>query len=290
MKMRPFRNTALWISCLAGLLSVCFVNSIAAAAETGQKPNVLFFLVDDMGWMDTTVYGSQYYDTPNMDRLARRGMMFTDAYAASPLCSPTRASIMTGKYPARLGITAPVCHLPPDPNWTLFPPTAPAMLKVICPNSRRFLPLEEYTLAEALRDGGYRTGHFGKWHLGVTPDHWPEKQGFQVAIHGKPDAGPVSYISPYGFKDGTLKDGPPGEYLTDRLTDEALKFIEANRGRPFFCNLWHHSVHAPWGHKEEITKRYLDRKDPRGKQDNPVMCSMLKSVDESLGRILDKLE
>ena len=284
------RTVHIGLMAVLAALAVHIADSVATAAEAKQKPNIVFFLVDDMGWMDTTVNGSRYYETPNMERLARRGMMFSDAYAASPLCSPTRSSIMTGKYPARLGITTPVCHLPPDPNWTQYPPSAPPTQKAICPNSRRFLPLEEYTVAEALRDGGYRTGHFGKWHLGVTPEHWPEKQGFEVAIHGKPDPGPPSYLSPYGFKDGTLKDGPPGEYLADRLTDEALKFIEANHGRPFFCNLWHHSVHGPWGHKEEITKGYVDRKDPRGKQDNPVMCSMLKSVDESLGRVLDKLQ
>jgi len=287
--MRGFLASAAIAWVVVGTLDA--TGASAAEAQTpAPRPNIVFFLVDDMGWMDTTAYGSRYYDTPNMERLARRGMLFTDAYSASPLCSPTRASIMTGKYPARLGITTPVCHLPPDPNWTQYPASGPPTYKVLCPNSRRFLPLEEYTLAEALRDGGYRTGHFGKWHLGVTAPHWPEQQGFEVAIHGKPDPGPPSYLSPYGFKDGTLKDGPPGEYLTDRLTDEALQFIAANRDRPFFCNLWHHGVHGPWGHKEELTKKYLDRTDPRGKQDNAVMCSMLKSVDESLGRVLDKLE
>ncbi|MBM4048493.1 MAG: hypothetical protein FJ279_25600, partial [Planctomycetes bacterium] len=262
----------------------------ALAAETPRRPNVIFFLMDDMGWMDSTVYGSQFYETPNMERLAKRSMTFTQAYAANPLCSPTRASIITGKYPARFGITTPVCHLPPDPNWTLFPAEAAPNRKVLTPNSKRFLPIEEYTIAEALRDAGYKTCHVGKWHLGVTQPHWPEQQGFEVAAHGKPDPGPPSYFSPYGFKDGTLKDGPPGEYLTDRLTDEALKFITENRDRPFFLNFWHHAVHSPWMAKEDYIKRYFGKKDPRGHQGNPIMAAMLKSADESLGRLLDKLD
>jgi len=260
-----------------------------AAATSRKKPNIIFFLVDDMGWMDSTVYGSRYYDTPNMERLAARSMMFTDAYAANPLCSPTRASIMTGKYPARLGITTPVCHRPPMPDVPLMPESGPPHVKTLIPRSRRFLPPGEYTIAEALRDAGYRTAHMGKWHLGLKPEHWPNVQGFDVCFHGAPDPGPRSYFSPYQFQAGSVTDGPKGEYITDRVTDEALKFIQANRSGPFLLHLWHYAVHGPWGHKHEITRRYLDKKDPRGKQDNPVMASMLKSVDESLGRVLDKL-
>lgn len=260
-------------------------------ATPPRRPNVIFFLMDDMGWMDSTVYGSRYYDTPNMERLAKRSMMFTDAYAANPLCSPTRASILTGKYPARLGITAPLGHLPPlPPDTLLMPRVGSRFQKMLFPESKRFLPPEEYTIAEALRDAGYKTAHIGKWHLGLNPEHWPETQGFEVSFHGAPDPGPRSYFSPYQFQAGTVTDGPRGEYITDRVTDEALKFIEANRDRPFLLHLWHYAVHGPWGHKEEITKRFLDRKDPRGKQDNPLMASMLWSADESLGRVLDKLE
>ena len=264
--------------------------SVAQAAAAKPRPNIVFFLVDDMGWMDCTVYGSRYYDTPNMERLAHRSMMFTDAYAANPLCSPTRASILTGKHPARLGITTPVCHLPPLPDQPLLAETGPPHRKMIIPRSRRFLPPGEYTIAEALRDAGYKTAHIGKWHLGIRPEHWPEAQGFDVSFHGAPDPGPRSYFSPYQFPTGTVTDGPKGEYITDRVTDEALSFLRANRDRPFLIHLWHYAVHGPWGHKEEITKRYAGKKDPRGKQDNPIMASMLKSVDESLGRVLDELD
>jgi len=264
--------------------------SLARSARR-RKPNIVFFLVDDMGWMDSTVYGSQYYETPNMERLARRSMKFVNAYAANPLCSPTRASILTGKYPARLRITTPSCHLPPlPPDQPLLPETGPPNRKVLTPTSRRFLPPSEYTIAEALRDAGYRTCHIGKWHLGLRPEHWPNVQGFDVKFHGAPDPGPPSYHSPYGFKAGNVTPGPDGEYITDRVTDEALKFIEANRERPFLLHLWHYAVHGPWGHKEEVTKRFAAKKDPRGKQGNAIMASMLWSVDQSLGRLLDKLD
>ncbi|MBN1341659.1 MAG: sulfatase [Phycisphaerae bacterium] len=262
----------------------------AVAAPPTKRPNIIFFLVDDMGWMDSTVYGSRYYETPNMERLAARGMMFTDAYAANPLCSPTRASILTGKYPARLRITTPSCHLPPLGDKPLLADSAPPHQEWILPLSRRFLPPSEYTIAEALRDAGYKTAHIGKWHLGLRPEHWPITQGFDVCFQGAPDPGPPSYFSPYGFKAGSVTDGPKGEYITDRVTDEALKFIESNRNGPFLLHLWHYAVHGPWGHKEEITKRFMDKKDPRGKQGNPIMASMIKSVDESLGRVLDKLD
>ena len=283
------------LCCVSFLAVLCIpLAPVAWGADAdqpdGPRPNVVFFLVDDMGWMDSSVYGSRYYETPNMERLAQRGMVFTEAYAASPLCSPTRASIITGKYPARLRITTPAGHQPPLPDEPLIPKEGPPNRKMLVPRSKRFLPVEEYTVAEALRDAGYATAHLGKWHLGLNPEHWPEEQGFQVSFHGAPDPGPRSYFSPYQFRAGTVTDGPEGEYITDRLTDEAIRFIEANRHGPFLLNLWHYGVHGPWGHKEEITRKYVDKKDPRGKQGNPIMASMLKSIDESLGRVMDKLD
>lgn len=265
--------------------------SFGAGSQAAEKPNVILFLVDDMGWMDSTPYGSQYYETPNMARLANRGMLFTDAYAC-PLCSPTRASIMTGKYSARHGITSASGHQPPQPaGYKFLADSAAANRPIIMPESKNYLEPSEYTLAEALRDAGYHTAHIGKWHLGLTEEYWPERQGFQVALHGKPDPGPASYFSPgYYKKSQTFRDGPPGEYITDRLTDEAVRFIDANRQQPFFLNLWHHGVHGPWGFKKEYADAFVGKKDPRGKQANPIMAAMLKSIDESLGRILDKLD
>jgi len=276
-----------------GLLALlgAWMTGGVADADARDKPNIVLFLVDDMGWMDCTPYGSRYYQTPNMERLAARAMRFTDAYA-SPICSPTRASLLTGKYSARHGITTPSGHLPPKPpGFQYLPDSAPPDRKLVTPASKNYLEPSEYTLAEALRDAGWRTAHIGKWHLGLTEPYWPEQQGFEFALHAGPDPGPPSYFSPYKFRDfQTYKNGPPGEYITDRLTDEAIRYIEANRDAPFYLNLWHHGVHGPWGHKEEITRMFVGKKDPRGKQGNPIMASMLKSVDESLGRILDKLD
>lgn len=260
-----------------------------ASAQVPRRPNILFILMDDMGWMDSTVYGSRYYETPSLQRLARRSVVFTQAYAASPFCSPTRASLLTGKYPARLGFTTPAGHLPPLPeDRSPYAETAPPWQRVICPESRRYLPLEERTLAEVLRDHGYHTGFIGKWHLGQPEQYWPTAQGFEVNIGGGGYPGPPSYFSPYRIK--PLPDGPPGEYLPDRLTDETLRYLREPRDRPFLLCLWHYSVHAPFQAKEELTARYAGRVDPRGKQDNPIMAAMLQSADESLGRVLDYLD
>ena len=275
---------------LAWALGLCSGN-LTAQAVPSPKPNIIVFLVDDMGWMDCGAYGSKYYETPNMDRFATRAMRFTDAYA-QPLCSPTRACLLSGKYSARHGITSATGHLAPQPPEHVFLPSRAAQNRpIIMPESKNYLEPSEYTLAEALHDAGWRTGHVGKWHLGLTAPYWPEQQGFDVAVHAHPDPGPPSYFSPYGFKKHqSYPDGPPGEYITDRLTDEAIKFIEANRDRPFYLQLWHHGVHGPWGHKEEYTRQWAVKKDPRGQQANPIMASMLKSVDESFGRIAETLE
>jgi arylsulfatase A-like enzyme len=295
--MKPSHRTI-----LAGLVFAAAGLSGNAAAP---RPNVVVFLVDDMGWVDCGAYGSKYYQTPNIDRFAARAMRFTDAYA-QPLCSPTRASLLTGKYSARHGITTASGHQPPQPAGHEFrPKTAPANRPLLLPESKNYLEPSEYTLAEALREAGYRTGHFGKWHLGLTEPHWPERQGFDVAWHCHPDPGPPGgYFSPYGVSPpgaargsargpqrlGTITDGPAGEYIVDRLTDEAIRFIEANRDRPFFLNLWQYGVHGPWGHKVEYTREFVGRKDPTGRQGNAIMASMLRSVDESFGRVLEALE
>lgn len=278
-----------WAGFFVGVsLTVCPCAEISQKVQS--KPNVILFLVDDMGWMDSSVYGSEFYETPNMERLAKEGMVFTDAYTASPLCSPTRASILTGKYPARTRFTHARGARPSEGEEPLYDMNTPQSREFIQPRSETFMALEEYTLAEALRDGGYRTAHLGKWHIGHDPEHWPERQGFQSAFHCSPDAGPPGYFSPYEKRPGTITDGPEGEYITDRLTQEAMRFIETNKGKPFFLNLWHYGVHGPWGHKQEFTEYFKDKTDPTGRQGNPIMASMLKSIDESLGKILNQLD
>lgn len=265
------------------------------------KPNVVLFLADDMGWMDSGVYGSQYYETPNIDRFAKQAMRFTNAYS-QPLCSPTRGSILSGQYTARHGITTASGHQPPQAAGHVFlPTTAPATAPMLLPESKNYLEPAQITLAETLKGAGYRTAHIGKWHLGLTQPYWPEQQGFDVAFHCHPDPGPPgNYFSPYGVvaegkpggktRVGTITDGPKGEYIVDRQAAEAVKFIEASKGGPFFLNLWCYGVHGPWGHKEDYTKHFAAKKDPSGRQGNPIMGSMLKSVDECFGRILAELE
>lgn len=255
-----------------------------------KKPNIVFFLVDDMGWMDTTVNGSQYYETPNMERLAERGMVFTQSYSANPFCSPTRASIMTGKYPARLGMTMPSCHMPEVPYEHKLAERAEPWKKVVDvhpANVRRYLPLDEYTIGESLKDAGYRTGFIGKWHLGRDEKYWPRNRGFDLDLCA-PNAWPPSYFSPYQLDN--ISDGPDGEYITDRLTDEALKFMDDCKDEPFFLCLWHFAVHSPFQGKEELVKKYEAKVDPRGKQDCAVMGAMIESMDDSLGRVIDKLD
>ena len=276
------------------------VTVTAADVPAAAKPNIVLFLVDDMGWMDSTPYGSQYYETPNMKRLEGQSMRFTDAYA-TPLCSPTRASILSGQYSSRHGVTSASGHQAARPaHASRYPRGAGPGLQFLYPASRRYLDPQLDTLAEVLRDAGYRTGHFGKWHLGLGQEHWPGKHGFEVAFHAEPSPGPKNYFSPYGVHTsgepgpkhhvGTITDGPDGEYITDRLTDEAIRFIERHQDQPFFLNLWHYAVHGPWGHKADYTQQFAEKTDPRGFQRNPIMASMLKSVDESLGRVMDRLD
>ncbi len=279
-------------------VAACLVMAIAPARSA--QPNVVLFLVDDMGWMDSSTYGSQYYETPNMDRFAKRSMRFTNAYA-NPLCSPSRASIMTGKHPTRHGILTASGHQPPQPaEFEFMPKSGPANRAMVSPISKNYLDPGEYTLAEVLRDAGYRTAHIGKWHLGLTEPYRPEAQGFDVAFHCAPDPGPPSYFSPYGVvsqgnptprnRVGTITDGPDGEYIVDRQGIEAVRFIRESKSQPFFLNLWCYGVHGPWGHKPEYTAEFAKKVDPRGVQSNAIMASMMKSVDECFGKILDELD
>ncbi|HUU28881.1 MAG TPA: sulfatase-like hydrolase/transferase [archaeon] len=198
----------------------------------GKRPNFVFILIDDMGWRDSGCYGSTFYETPNIDRLARGGMRFTDAYAACPVCSPTRASIMTGKYPARLHLTDYLKGRRTKENSPVLPAEYLDQL-----------PLEEITIAEALKGAGYTTGHIGKWHLGGEP-YYPEKQGFDLNVGGTHSGMPRDYFFP-AWGDNPPIVGLEGEYLTDRLAWEAEKFIEDNRDRPFFLYLAHYAVHIP---------------------------------------------
>ncbi len=274
--------------CYPLLLLLCVFCTCAPAQQPEvRKPNILLFLVDDMGWMDTSVNGSEYYETPNMERLAKLGMTFTRAYAANPLCSPTRASILSGKHPARFGMTTPAGHLPPNPEEDLTRTEGAPWQKVVQQGIRTFMPLEEFTVAEALRTNGYVTAHVGKWHLGGE-GYWPEQQGFDVNVGGMHHPGPPSFFSPYRIPN--LPDGPEHEYITDRITYEAMDFMAAHKDEPFFLNFWQFGVHAPFQAPRDLIDKYAAKTDPRGFQNAPIMGGMMEKVDQSLGLLLDKLE
>jgi arylsulfatase A-like enzyme len=271
-----------------------------------KQPNIIFILIDDLGWRDLSCYGSEYYETPNLDRLASKGMTFSDAYAACPVCSPTRASILTGKYPATLGLTDWIDW----DNWV-----HPARGKLIDAPYIDHIPLGEVSLAQALKNGGYSTWHVGKWHLGGEPDY-PQKHGFEVNIGGCEWGAPLNgYFSPYDIPG--LENGSAGEFLTDRLTDEAIRLIENHSAQPFFLNLWYYTVHTPIQAKPEQIKKFqikaeamgLDQIEPfeigepfptehkkhlnvtrRKIQSDPVYAAMVYALDENIGRLLSALE
>lgn len=245
--------------------------------QSSSKPNIVIFLVDDLGWKDVGFMGSKYYETPNIDSMAAQGMVFTNAYANAPNCAPTRASLMTGLYTPRHGIfTVASSERGKTENRKLIP-TA----------NRNRLPGHFITLAEALKDQGYTTGHVGKWHLGASEHTSPEAQGFDFNIGGNQAGLPKSYFSPYS--NPNLEDGPDGEYLTDRLTDEALRFIEENQERPFFLYFSHYSVHTPIQAKPSLVEKYRGKIANDG-QNNPDYAAMVESTDQSLGRTLQKLK
>jgi len=261
----------------------------ATLPSAADKPNVVFILADDLGWRDLGCYGSTFHRTPNIDALARRGVRFTQAYAANPLCSPTRASIMTGLYPARIGITAPACHLKEEVFEERLQEQAPSTVKALSAISATRLKQEYFTLAEALKEAGYRAGHFGKWHLGHEP-YDPLHQGFDVDFPHWPGPGPAgSYIAPWKFPEDLLT-GQPGEHIEDRVCAEAVKFIRDNKDRPFFLNYWCFSVHSPWDGKPELIEKYRAAADPKDPQHNPVYGAMVQSLDEAVGRVVQTVD
>jgi arylsulfatase A-like enzyme len=268
-----------------------FLASLAAplvsSAAPGRKPNVLFILADDLGWRDTGIYGSTYYQTPNIDGLAKRGMMFRNAYAAAPICSPTRASIQTGLHPARIGITAPSGHLPEVVLEQKLQKQGPGIHKALVPVSVTRLKLEYITLGKSFKAAGYRTAHLGKWHLGSEP-YDPLHQGFDIDLPHTPVGGPPGgYLGPWTFWPG---HGKPGEHIEDRLSDEADKFIVANKDHPFYLEYWAFSVHSPWQAKPEILEKYKRTADPSNPQHNPVYAAMVESLDTAIGRVIKAID
>ncbi|MHC4557114.1 MAG: sulfatase [Planctomycetota bacterium] len=248
-----------------GVASLAVPNCMAASWRRGDskkdstkafdKPNFVFFLIDDMGFSDVGCYGSKFHETPNIDRLARQGMMFTDAYAACPVCSPTRASILTGQYPARIGIT------------DFIPGHQRPWEKLSVPQNRLQMPLEAVTIAESLKERGYATAHIGKWHLGGK-GYLPDKQGFDKVISGVRNQ---------------------NDKRVNGYTEQAVKFIEENEQGPFFLYLSHNTVHIPLEAPQELIDKYKNKPKPTSGVNNPVYAAMVEHLDKSIGRILKKL-
>jgi arylsulfatase A-like enzyme len=270
----------------------CLLAPLAALAA--DKPNILLILADDLGARDLGCFGSTYYETPNLDRLAARGVRLTNAYSASPLCSPTRSSILTGQHPARTGITAPACHLP---KVELTKRLVIGPDRVHLANSVTRLKPGYFTLAESLKAAGYATAHFGKWHLGhnlaPTDAYEPRDQGFDVDWpHVPRAAGPGGgYLAPWNkfIADPEIKD-TPGRHIDERMADEAGKFIGASKGRPFFLNFWLFSVHSPWNARADYVAHFKSKADPANPQHNPLYAAMVKSMDDAVGRLLKHLD
>lgn len=241
-------------------------------AGASPRPNVLFVLMDDLGWHDLGPYGNDCIDTPNLNRFARESVRFTEAYAACPVCSPTRASILTGKYPARLHLTD---WIPGRKQW----PTA----KLLVPEFNQYLPRTDQTLAEMMTPAGYRTAAIGKWHLGGA-GHLPSDRGFQLNIAGTAAGQPPSYFGPLRLPGLDLK---PGEFLTQRLTEEAIRFMRRDAANPFFLYLAHFTVHLPLQAREDAIAKYRNRKI--GDLD-PTYCAMVESADDSMGQLMQVLD
>ncbi len=282
-----------------------------AGAEPAK--NIVFILADDLGWADTTLYGkTSLYETPNIERLAKRGMTFTNAYA-SPICSPTRASVMTGQNPARHGMTAPAAHLEVVRYEASVSKTGPPHQKSTNVKSATRLDPKLPMLGSVLKDAGYSTAHFGKWHLGREP-HSPLQRGFDLDLPHWWGPGPkTGYLGPWGYANPRFKEGEPGEHIEDRMSKEAVRWLKDREpGKPFFMNYWQFSVHAPFGAKPELIQRYREKLGDTVKglseasvrqrllashqpgtglpQQSPTYAAMVHSLDDAVGSLLDGID
>ena len=245
-------------------------SAITYAAETAVRPNIIFILADDLGWADLPVYGNRFNEAPNLDRLAAEGIRFTDAYAACPVCSPTRTSILSGQYPARVGI---IDFIPG--HWRPYE-------RVTVPKNRtQYLPAEIVTMAESLKSVGYTTALFGKWHQGEGPTHHPSTQGFDEANVGQ------GYFN--------VRFNPPRQdsvekVMPERLADFSIDFIRRNKERPFFLFLSHWSVHCKLDATQPLIDKYLKKPSTAGYPCNAIYAAMIEELDHSIGRMLDALK
>ena len=253
------------------------ISELITGKASEDRPNIIFILADDLGWAELGCYGNKFNETPNLDKLAREGMRFTEAYAAAPVCSPYRAALMTGQYPARVGIT-----------------------DYLRPNDAKHLSTDYVTIAEMLKRAGYATGIIGKWHLTGYANHGakeigPDLHGFdEVIVSENRGIGGGSYFHPYHFNREIEKRLPGGEYLVDRCNLEAVEFIERHKDGPFFLYLSHYAVHTRLSGKDELVAKYEKKpgagKGNRARGNNPHLAAQLESIDEGVGKIMDKLD
>jgi arylsulfatase A-like enzyme len=270
-----------WLTSLGGI-SLVMMGGLACmqsckTEDVPEKPNIVFVLVDDMGWKDPGFMGSDFHETPHIDQLASEGIVFTNAYANAPNCAPSRACLLSGQYVPRHGVF----------TVNSAERGSAKKRKLIPPKNKTELNGKVITLAEALKQQGYSTCHIGKWHMGDGKETSPEAQGFDVNIAGDHSGHPKSYFGPFNMKN--LKTDIPKEYLTDRLTDEAVKYIKAHKKEPFFLYFSHYSVHTPLQAKDSLIKKY-EQKAAGQLHHHPTYAAMVESTDQSVGRVLEELE
>lgn len=257
------------------LLSALTWSPAGFAATPAAKPNIVLILADDLGWTDLGSFGSDLYESPHLDQLARDGMKFTQAYSACTVCSPTRGALLTGQYPARTHLT----------DW--IPGRRPDNPKLLIPAWKKYLALDDTTFADRFKAAGYATASVGKWHLGREP-YYPEKHGFTLNVAGTELGSPVSgYFAPY--KIATLREGPPGEYLTDRMADEAMRFVEQHRDQPFLLYYPLFAVHTPIQAPAALVGKYQAKLTPGRRHTNATYAAMIESMDTAVGRLRSKL-
>jgi len=273
MKNKKISQIMLSFLLIGSLITLSSCGDGSGTGLAGTRPNIIFILADDLGWADLPIYGNRFNEAPRLTEMAREGIRFTDAYAACPVCSPTRASIMSGQYPARVGIIDFITG-----HWRPYE-------EVTVPQNRhQYLPLEVYTMGEAMKDAGYATGYFGKWHLG-GPEYYPEMQGFDQSNVYRGGG----YFSYAGRMSQPL-EAEPGKPLAEALTDLGLEFIENHREGPFFLYLAHYDVHVQLDADSGLIAKYLDKEKVEDYPCNAVYAAMVEQVDLSVGRILDRLD
>ncbi|HLO79840.1 MAG TPA: sulfatase [Chitinophagaceae bacterium] len=292
---------------------VLFFCSSAFPQNNKRQPNIVLIIADDLGWADLSSYGSSFYETPNLDKLAANGIRFTQNYATCPVCSPTRSSLMTGKYPVKTGVTDWIRGRQENGKARPYE-------KLIAQPTAYQLSLDEKTIGEYAVDNGYNTFFAGKWHLGEEEKYWPDHQGFQINKGGWSKGSPTGrindstggFFTPYA--NPKLNDGPAGEYLTDRLTNECLAFIESNNQSPFFLLYSLYAVHNPLQAPRDLVNKYKAKQaklniaanarfvkdepwmksetewERRVVQDNPVYAAMIENMDWNIGRLIDRLK